>query len=163
MGKIEAASAAMASANIRTPPRHHACGPRSAASPGRSNPRTHGATPHSDRRLEPNVAEKRLWAAWHFPGRTMVRRSRSRTVGLAVSAQQAARDRAPRHVQRPIVPLSQQQFFVRPGFADAAVHEDDNGRLRWDRVVPVRGEDDDLALEFGEELEDGTLTLGVEA
>src|SRR3954454_10061838 len=165
MGKIEAASVAAAPANIRGPRRHPASRP---VQPhplvsGRSDPRTTGAPPRSDRRPEPNVAKKRLWAARYSPARPMVRRARSRTVGLAASARQAARDRAPRHVEGPIVPLSPQQFLVRPGFADAAVPKDDDRRLRWNRVVPMRGEDDDPVLEFGEELEDGALTLRVEA
>src|SRR5215212_5249412 len=52
---------------------------------------------------------------------------------------------------------------MRPGLADVAVYENDDRRLRWDRVVPVRGEDDYLVLQFGEELEDCALALRVEA
>src|SRR3954466_15495686 len=165
MGKIEAASFATASANIRAPPRHAASGlvDRYFLSRAGVILEPTGCTCRSGGRPERNAAGKRLWAARHSPGRPMVDRFHSRTIGLAASAQQAGRDRVSRHVEGPVVPLLPQEFLVRPGLVEAAVHEDDDRRLRWDGVIPVRGEDDDPVLQFGEELEDGALTLGVEA
>src|SRR3954469_11423497 len=108
MGKIEAASFATASANIRAPPRHPASGlvDRHLLSRAGVILKPTGCACRSERRPEPNAAGKRLWAARHSPGRPMVGLFRSRTVGRAVAAQQAGRDRVSRHVEGPVVPLS---------------------------------------------------------
>src|SRR4051794_41163351 len=121
MGKIEAASFATASANIRAPPRHAASGlvDRQLLSRAGVILEPTGCACRSGGRPEPNAAGKRLWAARHSPGRPMVGRFRSRTIGPTASAQQAGRDRAFQHVEGPVVPLSLQEFLVRPGFADA--------------------------------------------
>jgi hypothetical protein len=87
---------------------------------------------------------------------------RAGTVWMAIAAQQAARSRAPRDVEGPIVPLSLQELLVRPGFGDVAVHEHDDLGVPGDRVVPMGGENDDLVGQLREEREDGAFALRVE-
>src|SRR3954453_16981142 len=84
------------------------------------------------------------------------------SVWTSTASQRAVCHRAPREVERPVVPLPLQQLLVRPGFGDAAVHEDDDLRVPWDRVVPMRGEDDDLVRQLREELEDRALALRIQ-
>src|SRR4051794_32512529 len=83
-------------------------------------------------------------------------------VWTAIAAQNAVWLRAPREVERPVISLPLQELLVRPGFGDAAVHEDNDLRILWDRVITMRREDDDLVRHLREERKDCALALRIQ-
>src|SRR3954451_20798593 len=71
---------------------------------------------------------------------------------------------APVRPQRPVMTLALNELVMRPDLRDAPVDEDDDRRVFGDRVVPMCREQDDLGLvHLREELEDRTLSLGIQA
>jgi hypothetical protein len=61
------------------------------------------------------------------------------------------------------MPLPLQKLFMRPHFGDAPIDEDDDLRASGNRVVPMRGEEDDFGLShLCKELKDRTLAFRVQ-